>query len=1105
MAMKMKPMIITLLMATGGVAMAQTASPLATGQWWRVEVNATGVYRITTADVPSLQGAAVATIGIYGTGGEMLPTDNNALSDNALAPVPISVNDRNGNGVFDSQDELIFFAEGSGVWRYNDASHRWEYRQHPYATKNNVYLTTGATAPARIATATAVAADTTLNDYTVVARHEQDMVNLFGSGQVWMGEKFSSAVPSRSITIGLPNGAAAPKVRYALASVASVPCSFRVHSTGLNQTHVIQSATVYTTVLETLSAASTQLTFDITYTPGEGTANGYLDYIEVNATAPLTFGGGQSMVRNERGIGQTVQYRALGTATPRVWEVSDMNRVSEMTVTDRTWTDAMDSPKTYVMFDGTSYLTPQSISSISNQNLHGMTAEYVVVCHPELLPQAERLATLHAIVDGMEAVAVTDRQVYDEFSSGKQDPMAVRAFMRHLYKNNTEHPPLYLTLMGKATYDPRDLMGYTAAENTTTLVTYQSATSFDDEGYSICSDDIMGYLDDGETGAATQTLDISIGRLPARNLAEATHMVDKVEAYIMRRDLSDSTATANGDWRSYVALLADDADPSHPGDTVFVHSSEYAARNIKQRYPDINIERFYADAYHQQSGAIGSFYPDLNNALHQRINNGCLLLNYIGHGSVRYIGTERYIESSDIANFANHDRLPLVVTSTCSYGRHDSPTELCGAELFMHAEAGAIAVISATRKVSHVERFNTDIMLYALDTAHSIGEALMLAKNRTTVSLSFGLTGDPALRLSIPRNRVVVTEVNHRPVREGVSDTATVLSEVTITGEVQGPNGEVLTDFDGWLYPVVFDREMRSRTLANDNPGTEVNFVQQKSVLYKGTEPVSAGRFEYRFTVPRDVAYQYANGKLSHYARSGGDDAAGSYSDILFGGFDENATIGDSRPKIRLFMGDTNFRDGGITDANPTLIALLSDSVGINAAGTGLGHDITAIIDDNPGSLIVLCDMYQPDPGDSRSGTVRYTLTGLKNGMHTLRLKAWNIWGNSAEAAIRFRVATADTLQMSQLSVSPNPASTTATFHYETNSATAIADAELQIFNVSGARIATFTPTVADGSYVVGPVVWNVSNVRPGIYMARMIINTADGERMVSTTKVAVR
>ncbi len=597
-------------------------------------------------------------------------------------------------------------------------------------------------------------------------------------------------------------------------------------------------------------------------------------------------------------------------------------------------------------------------------------------------------------------------------------------------------------------------------------------------------------------------MEVSVGRLPAKSLAEARHMVDKIEGYMTRRDLL--TDGERGDWRNYVALLADDADPGHPGDSAFAHSSEVVAGNIGYRFPQLNIDKLYADSYHQSSGAIGSYYPDLNNALRQRMNKGCLLLNYIGHGSNSYIGTERYIELSDVESYSNVDRLPLFVTSTCSYGRFDKPDVTSGAEAFLLAPAASVAVISASRPISHIERFNNDVVCYSLNPHNTIGDALRMAKNRTMVAQCIGLTGDPALRLSQPENRVVVTHINARPVSEGVDDTATVLSNVTVAGEIQDSNGTLLTDFDGTLYPIVFDRTMRSRTLANDNPGTEVSFDQQKNVLYRGSVAVSGGRFEYSFIVPQDVAYQYGYAKLSHYAKSAYEHATGSFSHLMLGGLSDTNFDASLAPDIRLFMGDTNFRAGGLTGPSPTLVALLADSAGINI-GTGLGHDITAVVDGNPNSLIVLNDFYQPDIVDSRRGSVAYTLQGLAPGHHSVTVKAWNIFGVSNSATVPFVVHSTDTLTLSTLSASPNPSSTRMVLSLRVNSPASVVSAELGIYNSRGQTAYRCTPTVSAEGFIVGPVVWDVSTVPPGLYLARIVLTDTDGETHQATTKCIVR
>lgn len=1084
-------------MLMGGAVVAQP-SVLASGQWWKLRVDNSGVYRLGLAEVPALAGTPVSSIGIYGASGDQLPTDNALTPTSDLQPLAIDVVDLDGDGVFGSGDYILFFGEGTDVWRYDNSDARWELRRHAYATSNYYYLTTSASSPRRITIAPQVTADTVIDTYTAVAAVNNDLSNPFHTGQTWVGEKFSSGVGSRAFTLTLPDQASNIKLRYSLLYKGSLPGTFRISTTGLTTSHRFTADNSYGTWLEAIGATARTLSIAVDFTPGEATAEGYLDFIELSGRVPLHFAGSQLLARYAPMSRSAARYSVTGTV-PRVWEVSVPGSERQMTLLNGTFYDSLSSARQYVLFNSATCSAPAAVTPIPNQDLHGSgQADLVVVCNQAFIEQASRLATLHEVIDDISTLVVTDVQVYNEFSSGKQDPMAIRSFLRHLAATHVSAPPRWLLLFGKASYDPRDILG----NNIPTVVTYQTPFSYDDEGLSFCSDNMFGYLDPSESGSPSQIIDVGIGRLPAKTVAEADQIVNKLERYMTRGDLSEG---GRGDWRNYVALLADDADPSRAGDTSFTHSSEYTATRIKQLFPSVNIDRLYADAYPQHNGAIGSYYPDLNNALRQRINYGCLVLNYVGHGSQKYIGTERYIEPSDLAAYTNTDRQPLLVASTCSYGWHDIPDDLCGAELALLAKGAAISVISAARPISHNQRFNTDVLLFALDPNNTIGDALRMARNNTAVPLCIELTGDPALHLSAPRNKVVVTQIGDHPVSEGEADTATVLSTVTVSGEIQDRDGNIIPDFDGTVFPIVFDRETRATTLANDNPGAEVAFMQQKSVLYKGSAPVTSGRFSYTFTVPRDVQYQYDYGRLSHYAVAGTDDAAGAYTNILFGGLNEDVAIAEVRPEIRLFMGDTNFRSGGLTDQSPTLLALLSDSVGINAFGSGLGHDITAVIDDNPGSLVVLNDFYSPDIDNPLSGQLRYTFADIAPGNHTLTLKAWNIWGYSSTATIAFCVRPDDEPTVSALSVAPNPASTYARFRCEVSNTEAVTSSLLQIYSSQGALVCTFAPTPQPGSQVLGPVTWDLSSVAPGIYLARLTVTLDSGETFQSTTKVIVR
>ena len=332
---------------------------------------------------------------------------------------------------------------------------------------------------------------------------------------------------------------------------------------------------------------------------------------------------------------------------------------------------------------------------------------------------------------------------------------------------------------------------------------------------------------------------------------------------------------------------------------------------------------------------------------------------------------------------------------------------------------------------------------------------------------------------------------------------------MTVEGEIRDADGALVEDFDGIIYPEVYDRPKQTHTLANDNEGHEVNFTLQNSMLYKGHATVSGGRFSYHFTVPRDVAYKFDKAKLLHYAKSATDDATGAYLNLYLGGFDENADLSETRPAISLYMNDTNFRNGGITDASPTLLAVLFDSIGINAVGSGLGHDITATLDGNPNNIIILNDFYETDIADERYGTIRYNLSGLTFGKHTITLKAWNIYNYSSSAELTFYVHGTDTAT-ANLSASPNPASDRVRLSMEHNCKGNIVSAQLDIFDMQGRPVKTFTPTVGADSYVVGPVVWNLcgdngGRVSPGVYIARFIVTDSEGERMSAIGKILVK
>ena len=1105
---------VVLLTASAAAQTEVSHSVLATGRWYKIPVASDGVYKVTSNEIPSLSNAPCNQLAIYGMPGGMLPVTNAQTEANGLQPVAALVVDKNGNGIFEQEDYLLFYGEGPGTWRYSNSDLRFEYTIHAYANYNYYYLTIDGTTIDSHRIHTNAISESNRPDitcHTGVALYHEDRINTHGGGQIWVADKFTPGLTSRSQTLSLPGIPADGTVlaRYALAVVSTGYAQFKVQNGSHTVQHPFTVGNNYQVFHQTLTPGTGKdVTLSYTFLPSESSAAGYLDYIELNAQIPTIYSGGQLTVRNrqELGEGNVCRFIVEGSNEGiRAWDVTDpcqpvAHEVNTLSNSRTSFLGHTDQARTFILFSDNDALSPSGITAIDNQDIHGAALpEFVIVTHADFVEQAERLAAIHRQTDGLNTLVLTQEQVFNEFSSGKPDPMAIRKMLLYFRKQDTTGmAPSHLLLFGKGTYDNRDILNV----HQSTVVTYQTPSSFDSEGSAYPSDDIYGYLDNTSTGAFDGTLSVGIGRLPAKSNSEAKHMVDKIDAYIHRRDLTNENL--RGDWRNYVALLADDADPSCPYDTNFASDSEILARRIKELYPHFNIDKIYADAYVQQSGADGSYYPDVNNALQQRMNYGCLLLNYIGHGSSSYIGTERFMEFSDIEKYTNTDRLAFFVTSTCTFGKFDQVNDICGAEVFLLADAAGIGIVAASRPIHHVQRFNTNLCIAALNPDNTIGQALLQAKNSSNVSHCIALLGDPALRLSIPRNNVVVTHINNLPVNPGVTDSAQVLSRVTIEGVVQDRDGNIMTDFDGVIYPIVFDREVKCRTLANDNDSTEVDFVQQKNIIYKGRESVTSGHFSYSFIIPRDISYRYDFAKLSHYARTTNDHATGQYSNIMFGGFNEDMVINEVHPTIELYIGDTTFRNGGLTNETPSLYARLKDSVGINAAGSGLGHDITAVIDGNPYSTIILNDFFEPDITDSRNGEIRYTLGKLDDGPHTLTLKCWNIFNYSASATISFSVSNDRTPLIGLFHAAPNPASSRTTIRAEHNLPGTIQSATIDIYDIKGCLVRTVHPAVGDCvlSYNWDFTASNGALVPRGVYVARISLTTTDGQRLSQTAKI---
>ncbi|MDR1154646.1 MAG: type IX secretion system sortase PorU [Bacteroidales bacterium] len=1102
-------------------------SVMASGDWYKITVDRDGIYRITCSELISLGITDPANVRIYGSGGAMLSEKANEHSGDDLQEIPIWMYTGN-DGVFNNGDYILFYGQGPAIWQYNKEKQAFEHSIHLWDHQSCYFITSKAGGK-RISAETPPSAppSQTVTSFDERQYYEAEQVSLIKSGRYWYGEDFRSVTTYR-FPFAIPDietGEAAKMNISFMAQVSSSAAHLAVTCNGrqvadqplpVSADYQIATATTFNTVA--FNPASGNLSVELTMNRnGVSNSGGWLDYIRLFARRKLNMASSQLFFRDTQsvGAGRTSRFRITGSnANTQVWDITDKHNIRRMDASlsgsALSFSATTDALREFVAFDIASGLLkpafPEKNAKTENQNLHGIeNVDMIIVTHPDFMDAALELAALHYNRDGMTVEVVTAEQVYNEFSSGMQDPAAIRNFMKHLYGKPAAVKLKYLLLMGDGSYDNKSnqIKEGRAAANTNYIVTYQSENSWHSTD-SFVSDDYFGILGDNED-IETGKLAIGTGRIPVQTADQAREAVDKIRRYI--------DAKLSGDWPNLMGLLADDEDGN-----LHAMQSETLANDVATHHPQYTVEKLYFDAFSQTATVDGHRYPEVEQRLNDLLNRGCLLVNYIGHGNESGLSAERVVNTTNIEQWTNR-LYPLFVVATCEFGRYDNDTKVtAGESVLLHPAGGGIAVLTSARLVysSLNFEFNRSFfheLLHRSDNGddHRLGDVLRRAKNASGSSvnkLCFTLLGDPALKPVIPADSVRTVSINGKLVSEPL-DTLKANSNVTVKGCITGTNGRVLTGFNGTVHFSLFDKPHENETLNNDGDAVPMSFHTRTSALYKGKAAVKNGEFEISFIMPRDINYRYGFGKISYYAYSDhGEAAAGAFEEIIVGGF-APGTDDTEGPKIQLFMNDTQFRDGGITDQNPKLIACLQDEHGINISDEGIGHNITAILNNDPSIAYILNPYYEADLGRYNRGVVNYRFTNLSAGNYELLFTAWDLENNSSQARIRFRVTKSSILQIDKLYNYPNPFTDNTRIYFEFNMPETELQVELQVYSMSGRLLRSMKQSLYSDGYTSGNFEWDGrdagnNHMRPGIYPYRVILRTEKGQMVWQASKMVI-
>ncbi|MGB0999792.1 MAG: type IX secretion system sortase PorU [Flavobacteriales bacterium] len=1102
-----------------------TYSPLKEGDWYKIKTIEQGVYKLTAnklqelgLDMTNIQSDKIR---LFGQNKGMLSEANADERPLGLMENAISVVD-GGDGVFSGSDYILFYSGGAHRWDFDQSSKTFSHQTHLYADEAYYFLNFNDKAGKRINLEPNANATNPqqVNHFDALWFHELEAVNVKNTGKKWFGERFEF-IKTYNFQIPDLNRVQSDSVYIKLSGVARSQSNSQMRvkqgndillSMGIAATGNASNEVNGTVKATKQVVSGSNLNFDVVFDDNNVSgAFAYLDYLEVNFRDRLEFSNHQSHFRDVQSYknGGFAQFNFTSSSSElNIWDVTNHTDIKQMSTSNTSFVTAVDELKTFVAFAPDQALSISELQAIDNQNLHGLSeTEYLILYHPDFQHSAEELAVFHQTTFGTETKAINIEHIYNEFSSGRQDISAIRDFIRMLYNRyiDLNKAPKNVLLFGDASFDYKDRID----NNTNYVPTWTSEFSYNIKN-SVSTDDFFVLMDENEGSKLlgfTEYTDLGIGRFVVATTEEAQAAVSKSKHYV--------NPEHRGVWQSRLSLVTDDVDEGWERGLTL--NANKIISEFGEQFPVFNLNKIYADAHTQTNSSGGQRYPTVSSAIDRAVEDGSLIVHYYGHGGEVGWASERILSNEQINSWQNLENMPVFITTTCEFTRYDDAKRISAGEyVHLNPKGGGIALYTSTRELntSDAKSLSTEFYRHFYEGQSSGNQTMgeLMYKIKTNYADSnkrrFILIGDPNLRFNLPQHKVQIDKINGLDATLA-QDPIEALSLMKIEGSVIHANGNFFSSFNGIADVSVYDKRTMTETLNNDqvldfqgNVIPSIAFEIQKNKIFKGKVEVVDGLFEVEFMVPKDINLEVDTGKISIFATTySGDEAWGANTGIQVGGLNQNAAEDNKGPDIQLFMNDSSFVFGGVTGHSPDIFAVLSDENGINAVGTGLGHDITAVVDAASANPIILNNFYQTHPNTFQSGEVRYPLSDLDEGMHTLTLKAWDNYNNSNAKEIEFLVSTDGSIALNDLFNYPNPFSDQTYFYFGHNKQGQELAIQLDIYTLTGLLVHSVKETISNSpSNVDGALVWdgtdhNGNKLPNGTYLYKLSVNQPESEK----------
>lgn len=465
---------------------------------------------------------------------------------------------------------LVFYGHGGGEWRDISGKPSY-YKQNDYTSAGYYFVGIAPDGveplrPAETAVDNIAGIEHFTGTVTHLVHHELENTAIVGeAGPLLLGENFATT-NTRRFVLDTPDATAGPAtLRTSFVSVMSQKdsrLSFKVNGTDIasNSSDKLPATSGdYTHASETVSnhsfditdALPARTTVEMKFTP-VGTCNGtWLNYLTFGYTRRLTIPASGNIVFRTRDN----NLELANAQNAKIMDVSNASSPSLLRTataeSSRRWARTGSATRTYAAWTATTGIpSPGFVGVVANQNLHADSGyDMVIVACNTFAEAARRLADHHASTsDSLKVKIVNPDHIYNEFSSGKVDPGALRRYFKMIYDRGLAdgRPLRYALLFGRITLDNRRLS--VGAPRYPTLPSWmptnESASMSDNSGY--CSDDYMAMLADGSGGnPGADQLSIALGRIPVTDAADAASIVDKLLQYANNsQKTSGSTASS---------------------------------------------------------------------------------------------------------------------------------------------------------------------------------------------------------------------------------------------------------------------------------------------------------------------------------------------------------------------------------------------------------------------------------------------------------------------------------------------------------------------------------------------------------------------------------